>query len=233
MTADPETDEPQALSPTRRFVRFVAGPDRGPYADGNLARVLHPDERKPAMNGLDPLEVKWAVGGLLLSALFIVGIAVYIAINHTTTKAGHHRVAVAPDAYLIGGLVLLFCVVGLIALRARRRTVVAFSFFIIGLALTIPLLPLGLGMVILGGWLMLRAFRINKYGTANAKAVAAEAAKRPRGRDRNSSSRAGTSSKTKSGAKASADPSVRRPPTASKRYTPKAPPRKKVPKPTE
>jgi hypothetical protein len=233
MTADPDTDERPVQSPTRRFVQFVAGPDRGPYGDGDLARVLHPDERKPAMNGLDPLEVKWSVAGLILSTLFIIGIATYIAINHNTTKAGHHRVSVAPDAYLIGGVVILFCVVGLIGLRVRKRTIVAFSFFIVGLALAIPLLPLGLGMVILGGWLMLRAFRINKYGTANAKSIAAEAGNRPRGRDRGSAAtRGGT--KTKSSAKsAPADPAVRRPPTASKRYTPKAPPRKKIPKPTE
>ena len=96
----------------------------------------------------------------------------------------------SPDAFLVGGLVLLFCVIALVALRLRKRTVVALSFMLNGLALTLILLPLGFALVLLGGWLMLRPSRINRYGTANSKAVARQASERRRGR-----SGAGASSK--------------------------------------
>ena len=68
---------------------------------------------------------------------------------------------------------------------------------------------------------MLRAWRLNKYGTTNSKTIAREAAARPRGRQRKEAAR--------STSKATAGPAGRKPPTASKRYTPKAPPRKKIP----
>jgi hypothetical protein len=232
MATDANGEEQRQESSFGKLVHFVAGPDRGPYADGELTRVLVPDERKPAMTGLDPLEVKWTVGGLLLCAAVVIGVAITTAVAHTNTTKNGHKVAVAPDAYLLAGVVLVFCIIGLLALRKRRRTLVAFTFFINGLALFLIANPLGLAFVILGGWLMVRAFRINKYGIANARAVREMAASGPRGRDRANASTKGRST-AKSGTKAPVDPSVRRPPTASKRYTPKAPPRKKVPKPTE
>jgi len=72
---------------------------------------------------------------------------------------------------------------------------------------------------------MLRAWRLNKYGTTNAKVIRREAAAQPRGRQRKEA--------TKAASKTASTPGARKPPTASKRYTPKAPPRKKIPKPTE
>ena len=214
-----------------RAVRAIAGPDRDPSV--GLRRdpeyIVPADQRKTAMNGLDQLEVKWSVLGILVSAVVAVGVAVYVASVHETTKNGKATVTVSPDAFLVGGLVLLFCVVALVALRLRKRTVVAFSFMLNGLALTLVLLPLGFALVLLGGWLMLRAFRINRYGTANSKAVARQASERRRGR-----SGAGASSKaarpSKSSGKAAVGPKT---PTANKRYTPKSAPRKKLPKPTE
>jgi hypothetical protein len=84
--------------------------------------------------------------------------------------------------------------------------------------------------ILVGGWLMLRAWRINRYGTTDAKAIRQEVASRPRGKGAASASR--SSSSTSKG-KASSQPGARKAPTASKRYTPKAPPRKKIPKPTQ
>ena len=66
------------------------------------------------------------------------------------------------------------------------------------------------------------AWRLNKYGTTNSKAIAREAATRPRGRQRKEAAQ--------STSKTSGSPAARKPPTASKRYTPKAPTRKKIPK---
>jgi hypothetical protein len=214
-----------------RVVRAIAGPNRDPSV--SLRRdpeyIVPVGERKAAMNGLDDLEVKWSVFGILLSAFVAIGVAVYVASVHETTKNGKATVTVSPDAFLVGGLVLILCIVGVVALRLRKRTIVAFSFMLNGLALTLVLLPLGLALVLLGGWLMLRAFRMNRYGTANSKAVAREASARPRGRGAAGASNKATRS-SKSAGKGSTGPKA---PTANKRYTPKSPARRKIPKPTE
>jgi hypothetical protein len=226
---DLHADRPQSL--IDRAVRSIAGPDRDPNV--SLRRdpdyIVPADERKGVMRGLDQLEVKWSVFGIVVSALIAIGLAVYVASVHETTKNGKATVAVTPDALLVGGFVLFFCVVGLVALRLRKRTMVAFTFMINGLALTLVFPPLGLALVFLGGWFMLRAFRINKYGTANSKAVARQASAR-----RGERSGAGASSKSarssKASGKATSGPKT---PTANKRYTPKAPPKRKIPKSTE
>jgi len=75
---------------------------------------------------------------------------------------------------------------------------------------------------------MLRAWRMNRYGTTDAKAIRREVASRPRGKGAASASKSTGTTK----GKASSQTGVRKPPTASKRYTPKAPARKKIPKPT-
>jgi hypothetical protein len=98
---------------------------------------------------------------------------------------------------------------------------VAFTFFILGFSFTLIFAPLGFALILLGGWLLLRAYRIQKFGTANAKMAAREAATRPPRRER------------KQAARTPVKPTGHKPPTASKRYTPKAAPRKKVAKPTE
>ena len=97
----------------------------------------------------------------------------------------------------------------------------AFTFFILGLAFARLFIPLGFALLALGGWLLMRAYRINKYGTANAKQVAKEVASRPPRRQR------------KAEAQTPVTPSGYKPPTTNKRYTPKAPARKKVAKPVE
>jgi hypothetical protein len=74
---------------------------------------------------------------------------------------------------------------------------------------------------VLAGWVMMRAYRINKYGTPVTKVVAREAAKLPPRRER------------KRAAAVPPKPTGYSPPKANKRYTPKAAPRKKVTKPVE
>ncbi len=62
------------------------------------------------------------------------------------------------------------------ALWKRKRTLVAFDLFLVGFAFTLFIGLIGFAFILLGGWLMLRAWRLNKYGTTNAKAIAREAA---------------------------------------------------------
>lgn len=177
------------------------------------------------MSSLDPIELKWSLGAFVLATVAGIAIAAYITAENKVTKAGKNTIAVAPDAKLLGGAILLLCVIGFLALWKRKRTLVAFDLFLVGFAFTLFIGLIGFAFILLGGWLMLRAWRLNKYGTTNAKAIAKEAAARPRGRERKEAAKAGPRS--------TSSPAARKPPTASKRYTPKSPPRKKIPKPTE
>jgi hypothetical protein len=178
------------------------------------------------MQTLDPLEVKWSLYAFILATVSGIAIPAYIIATNKLTRRGKNTIAVAPDAKLLGGAILLLCVIGFLALWKRKRTVVAFDFFLVGFAFTLFIGLIGFAFILLGGWLMLRAWRLNKYGTTSARAIAQEAKTRPRGRDRKAAASTGKKTTTSSSG-------ARKPPTASKRYTPKAPPRKKIPKPTE
>jgi hypothetical protein len=202
--------------------RSAAG---GSAGTTEAVQILPPAERKAAMSALDPTEVKWSLGALLLATVAGIAIPAYIIADNKVTKAGKDTIAVAPDALLLGGAIVLLCAIGFLALWKRKRTLVAFSLFLIGFGFTLFVGLTGFVFILLGGWLMLRAWRLNKYGTTNSKAIAREAAARPRGKDRKASASAARKVPTKAG--------VPKPPTANKRYTPKSPPRKKIPKPTE
>jgi hypothetical protein len=188
-----------------------------------------PAERKAAMNGLNAVEVKWAKAGLVMAALTGGLLTIYLSSAHPTRKetVTHHgkkfteTVPISATWLLIGAIVLGFCALGFYALRKRKRTMVAFTFFVCGFSFTLIFAPLGFALIALGGWLMLRAYRIQKFGTPNAKMAAREAAARPPRRER------------KAAANAPAKPTGYKPPTSNKRYTPKAPARKKVAKPVE
>jgi hypothetical protein len=190
------------------------------------AEILPPEERKAAMSRLDQMEAKWTLGAFILATIAGIAIPAYFIAVNKVTKRGKNTIAVAPDAKWLGALILVLCVIGFLALWKRKRTFVAFDLFLVGFAFTLFIGLIGFVFILLGGWLMLRAWRLNKYGTTNAKIIAKEAAARPRGRERKQAAKASSGkSPTKTG--------ERRPPSANKRYTPKAPPRKKIPKPTE
>jgi hypothetical protein len=211
----------QSQSWFSRLSRVASGGDQ-PARDPS--QVIPAEGRKAAMSTLDPLEYKWSFRALVLGTVAGIALPLYVVSQNRVTKNGKNTIAVAPDAWLVMAAILVFCVVGFLALWKRRRTLVAFSLFLIGFGATVFIGLVGFAFIAFGGWLMLRAWRMNRYGTTNAKAVAREAAARPRGKER----------KDKVSAKSPAtSPAARKPPTASKRYTPKAPPRKKIPKATE
>ena len=152
--------------------------------------ILPPEERKAVMQRLDPLEVKWSMGAFILATVAGIAIPAYIIATNKVTKRGKDTIAVAPDAKLLGGVILLLCVIGFLALWKRRRTLVAFDLFLVGFGFTLFIGLIGFGFILLGGWLMLRAWRLNKYGTTNARAISQEVRSWPRGRDRNAAATA-------------------------------------------
>jgi hypothetical protein len=224
-TSESGSGKPQTLS-GRLFGAFTGpGSSGGTGDNGDQPEVLPVEERKAAMSGLDQGEAKWTLAALILATIAGIAIPLYFIAQNKVTKDGKNSIAVAPDAKLLGGAILILCAIGFVALWKRKRTLVAFDLFLIGFAFTIFVGLIGFAFILLGGFLMLRAWRINKYGTTNSKLIAREAASRPRGRQRKEAAQA--TSKT------SSTPGARKPPTASKRYTPKAPQRKKIPKATE
>jgi hypothetical protein len=207
-----------------------AGRPRGAGETGqDPNEILPPSERRAAMRSLSAVEVKWSKAGLALAALLGVIFSAYLRTAHsdkTETVIRHGKkvkeaVPLSTSWLLLGIVVLVFCAFGAVALVRRKRTLLAFCFFIIGFAFTQIFFPVSLAAIFLGGWLLLRAYRIQKFGTPNAKVAARQAAARPPRRER------------KQSASAPVKPTGYKPPTANKRYTPKAAPRKKVAKPTE
>jgi hypothetical protein len=194
-------------------------------------RILTPAERKEAMSRLDAIEVKWAKAGLILATALGIIVPVIESSTHPIRKVTNHLhgkntpgyVVTSTTWLLIGLIVVLFCGLGFWALRRRKRSLVVFTFFVVGFSFTLIFAPLGFALIALGGWLLLRAYRIQKYGTANAKKAAVEARARPPRRERSRTRNTSTTT--------AATPY--KPPTPSKRYTPKAAPRKKVAKPVE
>jgi hypothetical protein len=119
---------------------------------------------------------------------------------------------------------LLIFVVGLIilffTLRRKRAGVACFACF---LGVGLPLV--GIAFLFLGVWLIVRAFRLQRYGEASwsgSNKAAREIAKAKR------EGRVAKTKSTSSSAPASAPvPGPVSPPVASKRYTPKQKPRKR------
>ncbi|HWD55088.1 MAG TPA: hypothetical protein VG346_08185 [Acidimicrobiales bacterium] len=229
MSSAEDYDEETGPAPLTLRVKEAFWPSPVPVArdDSGQPELIPAERRKEVMRSLDPQEAKFSFAAFVLAAIGGIAVPVYELLHHTVTKAGKASVSDAPDALLLGGVVLVLCVMGFVALWKRKKTFVAFVLFFIGFAATVFFGLVGFVFILLGGWLMLRSWRINKYGTTNSKMIAKEAANRPRGKA------ARTAAAPKSTGRTSSPPGARKPPTPSKRYTPKAPARKKIPKPTQ
>ena len=173
-------------------------------SDSGEPHVIPAERRRKVMRTMNPQEIKLAFGGFLLATIAAIAIPVYIIASNKVTKAGKNTISVAPDAKLLGGLILLFCVAGFFVLWKRWRTPVVVGLFFIGFAFTLFIGLIGFVFILLGGWLMLRAWRINKYGTTDTKLIRQEVSNRPRGKDARA---AAPRSKTTS--KSSAEPGAR------------------------
>jgi len=134
-------------------------------------------------------------------------------------------------------ILLVFALAVFVTTRIARRAALAFTTLMTGLALMTEVTPaLAFPFIFLGGWLMIRAWRVQRYGSPTAKGAATGAANRSANGTRGGSARpagrtngarpAPARGKSRRGAKTPTGPAK---PTPNKRYTPKAPPRRKVP----
>lgn len=188
--------------------------------------------------GLDDTErnVGYAAGGIaiVLAALYVPHLLKNTWVTDTATPSKtktcpthFHLVAtvcdyrhlVHPSFYIPQFVLLLVMGVAiLIFSRIRRRVGVAFSTLLCGLALG----TVGLVYLFAGGWYIIRAFRLQRYGDPTFFGSSRRA--KVLGEERRAEKAAGVSTKPARGKKVALAPSG---PTASKRYTPKKRPRKR------
>ena len=116
-------------------------------------------------------------------------------------------------------VVIALCIL-YFTIRRKRAGVACFAIFL-GFG---PVYGAGLLFVLFGSWLILRAYRLQKYGEAGFAGVNRVA------RERGQARREGRSTKTESTSKAKDTTTTTKAqpaPAASKRYTPKKPPRRR------
>jgi hypothetical protein len=219
--------------------------------DVDFARMTD-DEKRARIVGVDPTERKI---GIAASVLGVV-LALYANLPYMVSKTSvlttvkpkgktcapvvgikHlHYVAstkscngIYPPSHYVLPLVVSLVLASAIyvTVRIRRRAPLAFTMVMTGLAFgsLIVLVPYGVA----GGWIMLRAWRTQKYGAPTAKSVMTGWSAPPA---RGSARRAKASAPRDRKGKGAPSSTTRKAPTANKRYTPKAPPKKKVSPPT-
>ena len=164
---------------TKSAARTSRAPTPDPEPAPDEAEIIPPEQRKAVMASLDATEQKWSLGALILATVAGIAIPAYILATNKVTKHGKNSIAVTPDAALLGGAILLFCLVGFLALWKRKRTILTFDLFLVGFGFTLFVGLIGFVFILLGGWLMLRAWRMNRYGTTNSKLIAREASAQP------------------------------------------------------
>ena len=220
--------------------------------------VVYGAERKAAMRSLEPFERKLGYAAAVLALIFgtfysLVGIFTThqplaapvkgkCALDYTLIKgkdaAGkainicslnpHYK-----QHYVFTLIVMVvFSLSIAVAARMNRRVALAFTVLMSGFALSAGAgLSVAVPFILMGGWLMLRAWRMQKFGTTDARTVAKLNAQARADRKNGvkpsfsepSSRMSSKPTATKGGASAT---------TESKRYTPKKPaPKKPTPPP--
>jgi hypothetical protein len=216
------------------------------------------DEKRARIVGVDPTERKVGIGASILAVALALYANVPLMVSKksvvTTVKPVgktcgpvvgitdlHYHAAtkscygIYPANHYVLPLVvsLVLAVAIYVTVRIRRRAPLAFTMVMTGLAFgsLLVLVPYGVA----GGWIMLRAWRTQRYGAPTAKAPIPgyEPPSRrssPGAGSRAAGTRAGGSAGGRGRGKQSGA-GARKAPEASKRYTPKAPKRRRPPPP--
>jgi hypothetical protein len=201
-------------------------------------------QKREAILGLDPLERKIGLYGSLLAALIAVTTQIGGVLNPTkpvsetlaatknhtcTNKAFHYdkatgkcngHVVYSLEHWLFALILLLaFAAALFVSVRIGRRGAMGFTALMTGFAFETQVGLLGFPFIAAGGWLLIRAWRVQKYGSPTAtkmRPAGDKAAPAPRAQQRPAK------------AKKSKGPVVTGP-VANKRYTPKAPKKNRIP----
>lgn len=239
----PSDDGAEPVTGWQRLSQSLFRP-QSPKADADdldFSRMSD-DEKRAHIVRIDPVERK--VG--LIAAGLGIALAIYAnvpymiakrAVPSTVKPTGHkcpphfHYAAstgtcntVYPVSHYVLPLVvsLVLAAAIYVTVRIRRRAPLSFTMVMTGLAFgsLYVLVPFGVG----AGWIMLRAWRTQKYGAPTAKKrLDGWVPPAPRAPARRSRAKGGAK-----GGKAADSGSTRKGPEANKRYTPKSPPKKKV-----
>jgi len=196
-------------------------------------------ETRKAIVNLDQRERKYSlIGAGLAGVIALITTVPYIANPKTKVNApakGHtcpvgftyhsltkNCLGTYPRSHWVFefGLLMLFAVALFVTVRIGRRGPVGFAALMAGLAFETEVGILGLPFIAGGGWLLICAWRVQRYGSPTATKT------NPTGERKTPPPRAERATK----AKKSRAPEPRGP-VPSKRYTPKAP-KKKRPAPT-
>jgi hypothetical protein len=217
-------------------------PARGGFL-GRLApkptAPMSDNELRQSMRTLDPLERKigWVVGALPLLLALILSPDVLHNTPGTAIKVlkkGQHcpvkltgttcvvSVTNHPSQYALQ--FSFFVAIGLIILFGvwrSKRVLVAVASLFAGLGTGVT----GILSIFYGGWLLLRSWRLQRYGVSDGASVRAIAVERSKERRENRG--APRTPRTSRKASTTATTAGPKPPQSSKRYTPKAQPRKR------
>ncbi len=210
---------------------------------------------RETLQQIDDFESRLAKGYVGISSLAVLTLGIILSIHPLTGSLSTALVkGKCPNPYIFAGkscvwidtitfssasTLMAIIAAGLGGLywaaHRRRRTPVVFLGFLVGLTLTMldspatsfrPFYFIGMGGIAVGAWLMIRAYRLQKYGVAKSREVTAllkeRAIARREGRTPPPTSRELAAPVV---AASSTEPAPRRAPDASKRYTPK----KKIP----
>lgn len=155
--------------------------------------------------------------------------------NHTCTVKGFHydkstghctgKVVYSLDHWLFAlGILLLFALAVFVTVRIGRRGPLGFTALMTGLAYESQVGILGLPFIAAGGWLLIRAWRVQRYGSPTATKANPTGERRPPPTRAERTTR--TTDRPTRAARKSKAPAPKGP-AASKRYTPKTPKRKR------
>jgi len=237
-------------------------PARSPGAEGGAGGPGIPGddlpqttaEHRARINQIDAMERRVGYAGAALAAVLAVVVAVANSPNRLVDATKSHGHLACTAGYkllhtssgfecqemrstwviaLVVPLVLALAI--LITVRIGRRAPLAFTILITGVAS--PGIEFAVPFLIAGGWLILRAWRTQRYGAPTARApIPGYEPPSRRTSPRASPRAAGTSAGGPTGARGRGKQTAagaRRAPEPSKRYTPKAPKRKRPPPPPE
>lgn len=205
------------------------------------------DEKRALIVRIDPTERKIGLAAAVIAAvaaLAYYGVFIIDKIPLATTVKPKGKTCPAPMKYAVSAgkavcktvypashfvfpmvVVLVLALAIYVTVRIRRRAPLAFAIIMTGLGFGI--LYIFVPFAVAGGWIMLRAWRAQKNGAPTARSpLPGWVPPAPRGTTkRATSSGPGRAKRSRSKVE---EPKVRKPPTQNKRYTPKAPPKKKV-----